>query len=66
MESLPALKSVQTLHDLAVALEVDYAKGLIYYLYRQFNARSYKSFEISKRDGGTRIIDIPATGVRFL
>jgi len=62
----PQLQSISHPDELARALGVDYAKGLVYYLYRQTGARSYTTFYINKRSGGQRRIDIPATKVGLL
>ena len=54
--------ALNTANDVATLLEVT-AKKLAYYAYKN---RAYKTFEIPKRRGGTRVISAPANNLRIL
>jgi RNA-directed DNA polymerase len=63
-EALNKLRSVGNHHELGRLLGVTFNKHLVYYLYRLPGDRRYNSFSISKRNGGTRLISTPATGLK--
>lgn len=57
--------SLSTKQDVADLLEVGVDK-LNYYLYVSPHATRYKTFEISKRSGGTREISVPVTALKLI
>lgn len=57
---------IKTPEELALALETDYKKYLIYYLYRLDKSRRYLSFDIPKKTGGTRKIKSPASHLKTI
>lgn len=65
MSQLTALKAASTLHDVASILGFK-ASALSYLLYVRSEATKYKTFEIPKRDGGTRQIAAPVVELKFL
>jgi retron-type reverse transcriptase len=65
MLSLADLKSAVTLHDVAKLLDFKPA-ALAYILFKQPSTQKYKTFEIPKRNGGTRVIKAPADSLKLV
>lgn len=54
-----------TKRELASALNISY-KNLIYNLYKLPNENKYRVFEIKKKNGGTRQISAPTSGIKYI
>ena len=65
MSRLKSLKSTATLSDLAKLLQFK-PSALSYILFKQSAATKYKTFEIPKRNGGTRIINAPGDALKLV
>jgi RNA-directed DNA polymerase len=65
MSSLSSLKSAATLSDLAKLLQFK-PSALSYILFKQSAAAKYKTFEIPKRNGGTRTIKAPTDALKLV
>jgi len=65
MSRLNSLKSQTTLSDLAKLLNFKPA-ALSYILYKQSPAAKYKTFDIPKRNGGTRTIKAPIDALKLV
>ncbi len=65
MSKLNALRSASNLGDLARLLQFR-PRALAYILYKQSAAAKYKTFEIPKRNGGTRVIKAPIDALKLL
>jgi RNA-directed DNA polymerase len=61
-----SLLGVRSVRQLALLLNCDYAKHLVYYLYRGPVSKNYREFDIPKRSGGTRRISAPQTNLIIL
>lgn len=55
----PRLNTITTTRELAALMGVNYASELSYILYRFPPSGRYRSFEIEKKNGGQRQIDVP-------
>lgn len=64
MSQLTALKSAETLHDVAALLNFR-ASALSFILYKKDSASKYKKFDIPKRNGGTRQICAPSADLKL-
>lgn len=65
MSQLLLLRGASSLHDVATLLQFQ-AKSLAYIIYKKPIQNRYKSFQISKRNGGIREIKAPAPDLRLL
>ena len=65
MSKLQALKSATTLHDIAALLSFK-PKALSYILYRKSSAAKYRTFTLSKANGGQRVIQAPSDDLKLL
>jgi RNA-directed DNA polymerase len=65
MSSLAKLKSAVTLGDLAALLQFK-PSALSYIAFKQPSATKYRTFEIPKRNGGTRTIKAPIDPLKLL
>jgi hypothetical protein len=65
MSRLGNLKSAATLGDLANLLQFK-ASGLSYILYKQPAAAKYTTFQIPKKNGGTRTIEAPTSALKLV
>jgi RNA-directed DNA polymerase len=65
MSKLAKLKAAQSLSDVATLLDFE-PKGLSYILYKIPPATKYTTFEIPKRNGGTRTIHAPVGSLKLL
>jgi len=65
MSSLEALKSAQTLSDVARILTFK-PSALSYWIIKQHSANKYSTFEMPKRSGGTRTIKAPAEQLKLI
>src|SRR2546423_821577 len=65
MFRLNSLKSTATLSDLAKLLQFK-PSALSYILFKLPVASKYKTFEIAKRNGGTRTIDAPIDALKLV
>ena len=64
-DALARLRGMQDAHDVADLLEVPVGQ-LLYILYRVPDNKRYRTFEVRKRSGGTRVIDAPMGGTAIL
>src|SRR6267142_2570826 len=64
MPRLAALKAATSLSDVAQLLEFA-PKALSYILYKQSEAKKYKTFQIPKRTGGQRTIKAPVNALKL-
>ena len=65
MSRLQELKSAKTLTDLAKLLGFT-PKGVSYVLYKLDDAKKYRTFEVPKKNGGTRTINAPEKSLSML
>jgi len=63
--SLARLTAAKSRLDVASILDID-IKSLTYLLYKKPNEKKYSSFEIKKKNGGTRIIHAPDAPLKSL
>lgn len=65
LSKLQELKDAKTIHDLAKLLGFE-ASALAYILYKIPDAQKYESFELPKKNGGTRNIQAPDVRLKTL
>src|SRR5262249_54926928 len=65
MSRLAALKASTNLSDLAALLAFK-PKALSYVLYKQPEAKKYRTFDIPKRNGGQRTIKAPMDALKLI
>ena len=62
---LESFSKIVSRRELAKALEIEY-KVLTYNLYRIEESNKYTEFEITKKNGNTRTISAPITGIKYI